>query len=100
MQYLTNGGVTPKGTVYAGEQPAILDGELWERVQRQLEMHSRGMLGVRPPPAPGVPKLRTSLFLHAVLSTPVDRTGAWMAADCLAIPMWRLGAELSWAQAV
>src|SRR5205809_3393755 len=34
------------------------------------------MLEVRPPPAPGLPNLRRPLFLHAVLSTPVDRTGA------------------------
>src|SRR5437868_3606852 len=34
------------------------------------------MLEVRPPPAPGLPNLRKPLFLHAVLSTPVDRTGA------------------------
>ena len=34
------------------------------------------MLEVRPPPAPGLPKLPRPLFLHAVLSTPVDRTGA------------------------
>ena len=34
------------------------------------------MLEVRPPPAPGLPNLRRPLFPHAVLSTPVDRTGA------------------------
>src|ERR1700733_12693057 len=34
------------------------------------------MLEVTPPPAPGLPNLRRSLFLHAVLSTPVDRIGA------------------------
>src|SRR6266700_1571880 len=34
------------------------------------------MLEVRPPPALGLPNLRRPLFLHAVLSTPVDRTGA------------------------
>ena len=33
-------------------------------------------VGGGPPPAPGLPKLRRPLFLHAVLSTPVDRTGA------------------------
>src|SRR5204863_2582997 len=33
-------------------------------------------VGDGPPPASGLPKLRRPLFLHAVLSTPVDRTGA------------------------
>src|SRR5205085_5208828 len=39
------------------------------------------MLKVRPPPAPGLPNLRRPLFLHAVLSTPVDRTGAWSVSS-------------------
>ena len=34
------------------------------------------VLELSPPPAPGLPNLRRPLFLHAVLSTPVDRTGA------------------------
>src|SRR5450759_82304 len=34
------------------------------------------MLEVRPPPAPDLPQLPTSPSLHAVLSTPADRTGA------------------------
>jgi hypothetical protein len=40
------------------------------------------MLEVRPPPAPGLPKLPRPLFLHAVLSTPVDRTGACRFLPC------------------
>src|ERR1017187_6321573 len=34
------------------------------------------MLEVRPPPAPDLPQLPSSSSLHAVPSTPVDRTGA------------------------
>src|SRR5437868_7991662 len=44
------------------------------------------MLKVRPPPAPGLPNLRRPLFLHAVLSTPVDRTGAWSVSSPFARP--------------
>ena len=40
------------------------------------------MLEVRPPPAPGLPQLPTSPFLHAVLSTPADRTGACRFLPC------------------
>src|SRR5947209_5837411 len=39
------------------------------------------LLEVRPPLAPGLPNLRRPLFLHAVLSTPVDRTGAWSVSS-------------------
>src|ERR1700688_3859532 len=34
------------------------------------------MLEVRPPLAPGIPQLPRPPFLHAVLTTPADRTGA------------------------
>src|SRR2546422_11358780 len=34
------------------------------------------MLEVRPPPAPDLPQLPRPPSLHAVLTTPVDRTGA------------------------
>src|SRR2546421_12514386 len=40
------------------------------------------MLEVRAPPAPGLPQLPTSPFLHAVLTTPVDRTGACRFLPC------------------
>src|SRR2546421_6638697 len=40
------------------------------------------MLEVRAPPAPGLPQLPTSPFLHAVLSTPADRTGACRFLPC------------------
>src|SRR5579862_2689120 len=34
------------------------------------------MLEVQPPPDPGLPQLPRPPFLHAVLTTPADRTGA------------------------
>src|SRR5258708_6224441 len=40
------------------------------------------MLEVRPPPAPGLPQLPRSPFLHAVLITPADRTGACRFLPC------------------
>src|SRR5437899_9278564 len=40
------------------------------------------LLEVPPPPAPGLPNLRRSLFLHAVLNTPVDQTGACRFLPC------------------
>src|SRR5450759_4893761 len=40
------------------------------------------MLEVRPPPAPGLPQLPRSPFLHAVLNTPADRTGACRFLPC------------------
>ena len=40
------------------------------------------MLEVRPPPAPDLPQLPRSPSLHAVLSTPVDRTGACRFLPC------------------
>src|SRR5580698_10328465 len=40
------------------------------------------MLEVRPPPAPDLPQLPRSLFLHAVLNTPADRTGACRFLPC------------------
>src|SRR6266852_9471049 len=40
------------------------------------------MLEVRPPPAPGLPQLPRSPSLHAVLSTPADRTGACRFLPC------------------
>src|ERR1700676_4054180 len=40
------------------------------------------MLEVRPPPAPDLPQLPRSPFLHAVLTTPVDRTGACRFLPC------------------
>src|SRR5438128_5062119 len=39
---LYTGSIRHKGVVYAGEQPAIVEGELWERAQRQLATHNRG----------------------------------------------------------
>jgi hypothetical protein len=40
------------------------------------------------PPAPGLPQLRRSLFLHAVLTTPADQTGACIGffPVCAAFP--------------
>src|SRR5712691_11403965 len=40
------------------------------------------MLEVRPPPAPDLPQLPRPPFLHAVLSTPADRTGACRFLPC------------------
>ena len=40
------------------------------------------MLKVRPPPSPDPPQLPRSPFLHAVPSTPVDRTGACRFLPC------------------
>src|ERR1700736_5765251 len=40
------------------------------------------MLEVPPPPAPGLPQLPRSPSLHAVLSTPADRTGACRFLPC------------------
>src|SRR5512132_4097723 len=40
------------------------------------------MSGVRPPPAPDLPQLPRSPSLHAVLTTPVDRTGACRLLPC------------------
>jgi len=40
------------------------------------------MSGVRPPPAPDLPQLPRSPSLHAVLATPVDRTGACRLLPC------------------
>src|ERR1700726_3179450 len=40
------------------------------------------MLELRPPPAPGLPQLPRSPFLHAVLITPADRTGACRFLPC------------------
>src|SRR6202171_6276612 len=37
---------------------------------------------VRPPPSPDLPQLPRSPFLHAVPSTPVDRTGACRFLPC------------------
>src|ERR1700730_646400 len=44
------------------------------------------MLEVRPPPAPDLPQLPRSPFLHAVLSTPADRTGACRFSSLSARP--------------
>src|SRR5580693_5353123 len=40
------------------------------------------MLEVRPPPVPDLPQLPRSPSLHAVLTTPVDRTGACRFLPC------------------
>src|ERR1035441_5254308 len=40
------------------------------------------MLEVPPPPAPGLPQLLRPPSLHAVLSTPADRTGACRFLPC------------------
>src|SRR6202790_2686758 len=40
------------------------------------------MLEARPPPAPSLPQLPRSPFLHAVLITPADRTGACRFLPC------------------
>src|SRR5690349_14838173 len=40
------------------------------------------MLEVRPPPAPEFPQLPRPPSLHAVLNTPVDRTGACRFLPC------------------
>src|SRR5712671_4011229 len=40
------------------------------------------MLKVRPPPSPDLPQLPRPPSLHAVLSTPVDRTGACRFLPC------------------
>src|SRR5580704_3356401 len=40
------------------------------------------MLEVRPPPAPDLPQLPRSSSLHAVPSTPADRTGACRFLPC------------------
>src|ERR1700688_2729169 len=40
------------------------------------------MLEVQPPPAPDLPQLPRSPSLHAVLNTPVDRTGACRFLPC------------------
>src|SRR6267154_1595672 len=40
------------------------------------------MLEVRAPPAPGLPQLPRPPFLHAVLITPADRTGACRFLPC------------------
>src|ERR1700681_157526 len=40
------------------------------------------MLEVQPPPAPGLPQLPRSPFLHAVLITPADQTGACRFLPC------------------
>src|SRR5258708_37569098 len=40
------------------------------------------MSEVRPPPVPDLPQLPTSPFLHAVLNTPADRTGACRFLPC------------------
>src|SRR6266568_236368 len=40
------------------------------------------MSEVRPPPAPDLPQLPRSPSLHAVLTTPVDRTGACRFLPC------------------
>src|SRR5580698_10328466 len=44
------------------------------------------MLEVRPPPAPDLPQLPRSPFLHAVLITPADRTGACRYSSLSARP--------------
>jgi hypothetical protein len=44
------------------------------------------MLEVRPPPAPDLPQLPRPPFLHAVLSTPADRTGACRFSSLSARP--------------
>src|SRR5713101_2939431 len=44
------------------------------------------MLEVRPPPAPDLPQLPRPPFLHAVLSTPADRTGACRLSSLSARP--------------
>src|SRR6266699_4454026 len=40
------------------------------------------MSEVRPPPVPDLPQLPRPPSLHAVLSTPVDRTDAWRFLPC------------------
>src|SRR5271167_2206259 len=40
------------------------------------------MLEVPPPPAPDLPQLPRPPFLHAVLNTPADRTGACRFLPC------------------
>jgi site-specific DNA recombinase len=37
---LYKGSICHKGTVYAGEQPALVEGDLWEQVNRQLAIRS------------------------------------------------------------
>src|SRR6266849_4485685 len=44
------------------------------------------MWEVRPPPAPDLPQLPRPPFLHAVLSTPADRTGACRLSSLSARP--------------
>src|SRR5713101_3141597 len=44
------------------------------------------MLEVRPPPAPDIPQLLRPPSLHAVLITPVDRTGACRYSSLSARP--------------
>src|SRR3984893_4695991 len=44
------------------------------------------MLEVRPPPAPDIPHLPRPPFLHAVLITPVDQTGACRFSSLSARP--------------
>src|SRR5438045_6418566 len=55
------------------------------------------MLKVRPSPNPDLPQLPRSPFLHAVLTTPVDRTGACRFLSLPARPSpvnWRVGVHI------
>src|SRR5438045_9396199 len=55
------------------------------------------MLKVRPSPDPDLPQLPRSPFLHAVLTTPVDRTGACRFLSLPARPSpgnWRVGVHI------
>src|SRR5438045_9661330 len=55
------------------------------------------MLKVRPSPHPDLPQLPRSPFLHAVLTTPVDRTGACRFLSLPARPSpvnWRVGVHI------
>src|SRR5438067_12174902 len=60
------------------------------------------MLKVRPSPDPDLPQLPRSPFLHAVLTTPVDRTGACRFLSLPARPSpvnWRVGVHFHTSEA-
>ncbi len=56
--------------------------------ESRLGRHPVGDVRGATPPAPGLPQLRRSLFLHAVLTTPADQTGACIGffPVCAAFP--------------